>query len=145
MAPHPAGAQFIRTNTLTVAVLPGGSILTTEPLRTGAREPTGDLHVLGGVTVRFIGSWQVQVRLTAPFVETTGNGKVKATNEVRVKLANGTWATVGTAAWVTVRTGTGTVSTAVPFDFLVVWGKSSAKSPATALAMPISYRVVPYP
>lgn len=134
--------QLLRVNTANANLPSFGAILNTSPLVAGLREPTGNIYVSGTVTLRQNGPWALQVKLTTPFVDVAGN-KVKATNEVRVLLANNTYATVGTGAWVTIATGPGTINTVKSVKYYIVWGKSSAKSPALAEQIPVAYQVVP--
>lgn len=138
----PAGAQLLRTNTARASMPSYGMILGVSALSKGTREPTGNIYVLGNVTVRHNGPWRLQVKLTTPFVDKAGN-KVKATNEVRVLLANGSYATVTTGAWVTIHTGAGTLSIVKPVKYYIVWGQSSAKNPDLAVQIPVTYQVVP--
>ena len=142
LLPIAAHAQLLKTNTARTTMASFGAILATSNLTTGDREPTGNIYVLGNVTLRHNGPWKLQVKLTTPFVDMAGN-KVKATNEVRVLLANNTYATVGTAAWVTIATGTGTLSVVKPVKYYIVWGQSSSKSPNLAVQIPVAYQVVP--
>lgn len=141
----PAQMSVTRLNTVRVTIPAYGSVVSTSPLKSGDREPGGNVYVSGTVTVQQNSAWRLEARLSTPFVDMAGNsGKVKATNEVRAIHPGGGFTPVTTDDWVTVASGTGpTASTAVPVKYLVVWGKTSAKNPALAESAPLVYRIVP--
>jgi hypothetical protein len=138
----PCLAQETRTSAITATVVDVGTVLGISPLESGSREAGGDLHVSGTVTTRQNGPYQLQVRLTTPFVGRVG-GQSPEPHQVLARLADGSYAALGTTAWVTIASGAGSASAVNAVAFLVQWSGGS-KSPQIAVTIPVAYRVIPF-
>jgi len=138
--PAMAAAQATASSAITVRVLDIGAVLDVSALQVEEREPGGDLHVAGTVTIRQNGPFLLQVRLAEPFVD-PGNGKRTITSDVLAVIGNAL-VPVGLDDWVTLTTGPGTSRTTVPVEYLIRWGKGASKDPADAVSAPLTYRVV---
>jgi hypothetical protein len=118
-----------------------GEVLNVSPLQAGDRESGADLNVYGTVTVRQNGPHRLQVLLTELHTS-LGPGGREVVNDVFARVDDAL-ILLGTETWVTLATGPGTPGLVHSVAFLVRWGPDAPRRPADALALPLSYQVVP--
>jgi len=131
--PAGAPAQVVKTNAVNATVPLVGMVVSKSALVRGDRDPTGDLWVNGTVNTTTNGSYQLQAKLGSVILDTV---KVKSPPSMALTK-------LSTTGWVTIVQGTAGINKLNQVSFLVVWGKSSAKKPQDAEAIPVLYQVVP--